>query len=62
MARMCSLNPIEYSLSKLSSVHTAIEVGTYYGGWTSFFAKHFNQVISFQSPDTNKLNHVVKKD
>jgi hypothetical protein len=58
MARMCSLDPIEYGLSKLSNVYTAIEVGTYYGGWTGFLAQHFDQVISFQSPDTNKLNHV----
>lgn len=55
---MCSLKPIEYCLNKLSSKNTAIEIGTYYAGWTDLLAQNFDQVISFQSPDANKLNHV----
>lgn len=59
---MCSIKPIEYALEKLQNKHTAIEIGTYYFGWTEFLSNNFQQVVSLQSPNSNKLNHVGNKN
>lgn len=58
MSRMCSLKPLEASIERLTVQNTAIEVGTYYAGWTRWLAEHFNQVITLQTPHSNKLNHI----
>lgn len=58
MARMCSTKPLEHCISKLKNKHTAIEIGTYYFGWGQFLSERFDQVITLQSPESAKLNHV----
>lgn len=62
MTRMCGEKPLDYAISKLQNRNTCIEVGAYYAGWTKHLAKHFDHVISFQTPKTEKLNNVGTTD
>jgi hypothetical protein len=55
---MCSLNPIDECLQQLAHKGTAIEIGTYYAGWATYLSRHFEQVITIQTPNRNKLNHI----
>jgi len=62
MTRMCQLDGIDHALNKLSTKKIAIELGTYYAGWTKYLAEKFDYVISFQTPKKHKLNNVGSEE
>lgn len=60
-ARMCSLKPLEYCRER-SNHGRAVEIGTYYAGWTAWLSQNYHEVISLQTPNSKKLNHVEDTD
>ena len=62
MTRMCSTLPLEYAIKKLKDKNLCVEIGTYYAGWTKYLSDYFTNVITFQTPDMNKLNNVGSTD
>lgn len=47
--------PLDYCISRCN-LGTAIEIGTYYGGWTKHLADSFGHVITLQTLEKHKLN------
>ena len=47
--------PLDYCMLRCK-FGTAIEIGTYYGGWTRYLANSFENVVTFQTMQQHRLN------
>jgi hypothetical protein len=53
-------NPLLWAIDQCSNRNIAVEVGTYYGGWTGVLSAAYNQVITLQTMADSTLMHFYK--